>query len=110
MEDEIKYTLGGLFFTWDDEKAVATWRKHKVMFELAAKVFFDENAMDLPDELHDGQELRCRITGFIADFSKALFVVYVERENWNGIELIRIISARVAEKKEREAYERQLSK
>lgn len=93
MEDEIKYTLGGLFFTWDDEKAVANWRKHKVTFELAAEVFFDENAMDLPDELHDGLEPRRRITGFIA-----------------GIELIRILSARVAERKEREAYERQLSK
>lgn len=110
MEDEIKYTLGGLFFTWDDEKAVANWRKHKVTFELAAEVFFDENAMDLPDDLHDGLEPRRRITGFIADFSKALFVVYVEREEWNGIELIRILSARVAERKEREAYERQLSK
>ena len=30
MPDEIKYALGGLFFTWDDEKAVANWRKHKV--------------------------------------------------------------------------------
>ena len=66
--------------------------------------------MDLPDELHDGTEPRRRITGAIADFSKTLFVVYVEREDWNGIELIRIISARVAERKEREAYERQLSK
>ena len=88
-----------------------------VTFELAAQVFFDENAMDLPvdlpDELHDGTEPRRRITGVIADFSKTsktLFVVYVEREDWNGIELIRIISARVAERKEREAYERQLSK
>ena len=66
--------------------------------------------MDLPDELHDGLETRRRIMGFIADFSKTLFVVYVEREDWNGIELIRIISARLAERKEREAYERQLSK
>ena len=110
MVEEIKYALGGLFFTWDDEKAAANWRKHKVTFELAAEVFFDENAMDLPDELHDGLETRRRIMGFIADFSKTLFVVYVEREDWNGIELIRIISARLAERKEREAYERQLSK
>lgn len=110
MVEEIKYALGGLFFTWDNEKAAANWRKHKVTFELAAEVFFDENAMDLPDELHDDLETRRRIMGFIADFSKTLFVVYVEREDWNGIELIRIISARLAERKEREAYERQLSK
>ena len=30
MVEEIKYALGGLFFTWDDEKAAANWRKHKV--------------------------------------------------------------------------------
>lgn len=110
MRDEIKYILGGLFFTWDDEKAVANWRKHKVSFELAAEVFFDENAMDLPDDLHHDQEPRRRITGVIADFSRTLFVVYVERENWNDIHLIRIISARPAERKEREAYERHLSR
>ena len=46
MNDEVKLTYRNMFFTWDDEKAIANWKKHKVDFRTAAQVFFDVDAID----------------------------------------------------------------
>ena len=39
----VEYQSGDLIFEWDEEKARINKRKHKVSFETAANVFFDEN-------------------------------------------------------------------
>ena len=105
MDDSIKFELNGISFTWDDEKALSNWRKHRVFFQDAAEVFFDAYALDRPDRWHMRDEPRRKVIGMTFDSSKTLFVVYVERESWDGTDVIRMISARPATRKEREDYE-----
>ena len=83
-------------FEWDDQKYDINRKKHDVSFELAAEVFFDENRIDDYDELHSGDEDRNKIIGLV---EKVLVVIYTERG-----EKIRLISARLANKKERDRY------
>ena len=92
----IFYRIGDLKFVWDSEKAEINWRKHRVYFETAAKVFFDENKIDEFDEIHSDFEDRFKIIGKVG---KVLTVIYTERGDMN-----RIISARRATKSEEEQY------
>ena len=41
-----------LQFEWDEEKAIRNLKKHGVPFEIAAKVFLDENRIEIYDETH----------------------------------------------------------
>ena len=110
MSDEIKLVLGDTLFTWDEEKARQNWRKHGVTFEDAAEVFDDEYAIDLPDVEHMETENRRQIIGIVSDTLQVLFVVYVERTRRDNIDVIRIISARSARRKEQKLYERGISR
>ena len=104
MNDDIKLQIGEFYFTWDDKKAEANEYKHNVAFDMAAEVFFDENAIEEPDFTTD--EERSRIIGkamFLA--SPVLFVVFVERYTVDDRQIIRLISAREATKKEVRRYE-----
>ena len=85
-----------LLFEWDEEKAAANWKKHRVNFYNAARVFQDENRKEYYDATHSDDEDRYITIGMADD---VLFVVYVERR-----ETIRIISARRANRKERSLY------
>ncbi len=88
-------------WTWDPEKAAGNLHKHKVSFELAARVFGDPFALSLPD--HHPDEERWRTIGKpSSDFPVLLFVVHT----WDDLSgQGRIISARRAEAHERKAYE-----
>lgn len=102
--DEIKLELEGMLFTWDDEKEQLNIRKHNVDFEVAASVFLDTDAVyefNSVDE-YTGEE-RWDTIGTIGG-NLLMFVVYVERIQINGNDIIRIISARRAEKEERRRY------
>ena len=105
MDSWVKLELNGLKFTWDDEKAIKNWRKHKVAFQDAAEVFFDPYALDRPDRWHSQVEPRRRVIGMTFGLSKTLFVVYTELEIWDDTEVIRMISARPATGRERKDYE-----
>ena len=96
MNLDIYYELGDYKFVWDSEKAEKNFKKHKVVFELAARVFLDENYIDDYDEYHSDDEDRFKIIGKIDEI---LTVIYTERGD-----RYRIISARRANKKEREDY------
>lgn len=112
MNDEIKFTYGPMLFTWDDEKAIANWKKHKVDFRTAAQVFFDSDAIDRWDLSHNSEEDRHYIIGKVSEpYEKieVLFVVYVERVRDDNMEITRIISARPAKRKEILEYECGLS-
>lgn len=85
-------------YTWDDDKAVQNERKHHVDFETASLVFLDSNRIEDYDAKHSESEDRWLTIG-LAD-TKMLFVVYVERTDT----VIRIISARKADKDEQRAY------
>lgn len=93
-------------FEWDPAKAAANLRKHGVRFESAARVFADPFVNMAPERVDDG-ELRWQAVGSIGGM-KILLVVHTIREvNDNGreIEVIRIISARPADRTERRRYE-----
>jgi uncharacterized protein len=85
-------------FEWDAAKARANVRKHAVTFEEAATAFLDDLAIpyeDLAD--HD----RFILIGMSQQLN-LLLVVFAERA---GGEIVRIISARRATRRERRAYE-----
>ena len=101
---EIKLRLGDVLFTWDDEKERINIRKHKIDFKTAASIFID-SYLYIEDNSVDEytSEERFDAIGMIAG-DRAIFVVYVDRITMDGDDIIRIISARHAEKKERIRY------
>lgn len=89
----------GLRFEWDPEKAKSNFNKHRVSFLEAATVFGDPLA-GLSDDLdHSIVDERFIIIGNSQKL-RTLVVVSTERDD-----TIRIISARLATKKERKRYE-----
>lgn len=92
--------MNNIRFQWDQNKNLANIKKHKVSFEEAETVFFDENARLIPDPEHSINEERFIILG-ISNKLKLLIVVHIYKEN---DEIIRIISARKAIKSEIKYY------
>ena len=89
-------------FEWDSRKAAANLRKHGVSFDEAATVFADPEALDGPDLGHSQHEARSfRLGKSLA--GRVLILAYTLRGS-SDAETIRIISARRASRKEREAY------
>jgi uncharacterized DUF497 family protein len=86
-------------FEWDPDKAATNKRKHGVSFDEAASAFFDPLSLTIPDPTHSTDEDRFVILGE-SSRRRLLVVVHVTRG-----ENIRIISARVATKRERINYE-----
>lgn len=93
-----------LIFEWDGEKAKKNLRKHHISFEDATLVFEDPLAISRQDQIVKG-ELRWKTIG-MAGTCTLVVVAHTERDEENGTEVIRIISARAAEPKERRDYER----
>lgn len=89
-----------MLFEWDEEKEKANIRKHGIDFATAARVFNDENRIDLYDEGHSEGEDRFITIGLINGTAYVVFVVYTERG-----EAIRLISARKATSSERRMYD-----
>ena len=92
--------MNNIHFQWDKSKNLANIKKHKISFEEAKTVFFDENARLISDPKHSVNEERFIILG-ISDKLKLLIVVRMYKEN---DEVIRIISARKATKTESKYY------
>jgi uncharacterized DUF497 family protein len=90
-----------LRFEWDPAKDEANGRKHKVSFQEAESVFFDEHARLLDDPDHSEDEERFILLGLSSRF-RVLVVVHTYR---GDEEVIRIISARRATKAERAYYD-----
>lgn len=92
--------MSSVTFTWDKRKNSSNKRKHGVSFEEAQTVFYDENALEFPDPDHTEDESRFLMLGLSIRL-RILVVCHCLR---SGDSEIRIISARKATKKEREAY------
>ena len=90
-----------LLFDWDERKAAANRLKHGVAFEEARTVFLDEDAMLIPDPEHSEDEDRFVLLGLSVRF-QTLIVCHCHRRD---DEVIRIISARRANRAERRQYE-----
>ena len=87
-------------FEWDDRKSAANKRKHKVSFEEAQTVFLDENAIRFFDPDHSEDEDRFLMLG-MSFALRVLVVCHCYRES---DAVIRIISARKADKREQSDY------
>lgn len=87
-------------FEWDPKKAAANQRKHGVSFEEGRSVFFDEEAMVYDDPDHSHDEERFLILG-ISQRPRVLVVTHCLRDE---DEVIRLISARLATKRENRNY------
>lgn len=92
--------MEGLDFTWDASKAAANKAKHGVSFEEAKTVFFDESARLIADPDHSDEEDRYVLLGLSARL-RVLLVCHAYRRG----SMIRIISARKANREERRQYE-----
>jgi hypothetical protein len=91
-----------VWFEWDDTKAASNAHKHGVQFEDAMLVFDDPHALVEQDRF-EGGELRWRTLG-LAGGIVLLLVAHTVRDE-RGDEIIRIISARKATRKERKRYD-----
>lgn len=95
------------FFEWDEVKNLANQRKHGgISFEDAAQVFNDPFHRTVQDRI-EGGELRWQTMG-LSGRSVLLVVAHTVKE-WDEdgeeIEIVRIISARRADRSERKKYE-----
>ena len=88
-----------LQFTWDPQKAASNLRKHKVGFPEGATAFADPLSLTIPDPDHSVGEERFVLIGQ-SERRRLVVVAHVERGD-----LIRIISARLATRRERKTYE-----
>lgn len=86
-------------FEWDESKAAINLKKHGVSFEEAKTVFDNVLAVIFDDEAHSVIERREIIIGHSRN-NRLLVISFTERPN-----AIRIISARLATRREREDYE-----
>ncbi len=89
-------------FEWDEDKAETNRGKHDVSFDEATSVFQDPLFLAFLDPEHSRQERRFIIMGESSQ-RRLLVVAYAERMGNT-----RIISARLATRKERKAYESEL--
>ena len=87
-------------FEWDKRKASDNRRKHGVSFEEARSAFLDENARVIPDPEHSDDEDRFVLLGLSVRL-RLWVVVHGHRE---AEDVIRIISARKADRSERKQY------
>lgn len=131
-ETTVTFVLGGQVFEYDSEKEALNLKKHGISFRAAARVFFDEDYIEEADAQHSDDEQRYNVIGdtsagnilqpqgersyatigkidrFAGDVNDILYVVYTERtrkeENGKVLDIIRIISARLANNFERGLY------
>ena len=94
--------MNNLRFEWDENKNRANQRKHKISFDEAKTVFYDENARLIPDPDHSENEERFIIMGMSSNLHM-LVVVHCYKEN---NEVIRIISARKVTRNEQKYHNR----
>jgi hypothetical protein len=97
-------SMSELRFEWDERKARSNEQKHGVSFNEAETVFYDENARVLNDPKHSLEEARYIILG-MSDSLRLLLVCHLYRVYQESEEVIRIISARKATKRERQQYQ-----
>ena len=84
-------------YQWDKIKATSNLQKHGIEFADAVSVFSDELAITIPDNRFDKERF---VTIGMDVFGRILVIVFTWRS-----EDIRLIAARLAERRERKQYE-----
>jgi hypothetical protein len=90
------------YYAWDRAKAESNYRKHDVRFEAAVRAFDDPYALTEADRVEGGEQ-RWRTLGMVG--ATTIFFVAHTEEDDDGDEIVRIISARIATRSERQRYE-----
>ena len=88
-------------FEWDAEKAAANLKKHGVSFQEAATAFGDPFSATIADPDHSEDEDRYVLLGETYQ-GRLVVVVHADRD-----ETVRIVSARLASRRERKSYEQE---
>ena len=124
---DVLFSLGGMWFEYNEEKNQSNIKKHGISFRSAARVFFDYDRIELYDEENSLDEDRYDTIGDTSvgmlpvgstvignakpsndQINDFLFVVYTERDMLNEegrkAEVTRLISARLATNFERGLY------
>jgi uncharacterized DUF497 family protein len=98
-------------YEWDEAKNRRNQQKHDgISFEAAALIFDDEHCLVRLDRIDKTGEQRWQAIGAAhveTDAVVILLVVHTYREDCNGEEITRIISARRAEKRDIRRYQEQ---
>jgi len=97
-------------YEWNEAKNRLNQRKHGVSFEVAALVFEDDRCLVGLDRIDETGEQRWHAIGAAQAESECimvLVVVHTYSENHDGEEIIRIISARKAQKRDIRRYQEQ---
>lgn len=89
--------VNDLRVVWNVEKEQLNIQKHGIDFNVASLVFNDYYRIELFDKEHSVEEVRYNVIGSVQ--GRVIFVVYAERKDY-----IRIISARMATRRESEIY------
>jgi uncharacterized DUF497 family protein len=89
-----------LVFEWDKRKEIVNIKKHGISFEEARTTFYDENAVQFFDPDHSDEEGRFILLG-VSHRLNTLVVCHCFREEET---MVRIISARKADKDEANVY------
>jgi uncharacterized DUF497 family protein len=92
--------MNGYTFNWDDEKNTSNIVKHGITFDEATTVFDDDDAIFIRDDAHSQDEDRFAVIGF-SERLRLLIVCHCYR---NGDTVVRIISAKKANKSEEILY------
>ena len=122
----VSFTIAGVAFEYDKQKEQINIRKHGISFRAAARVFFDDDYIEEFDSDHSDDEKRYNVIGDVSaghaklraaianidrlydETEDILYVVYTERikktDNGKDFEVIRLISARLANSFERGLY------
>ena len=87
-------------FDWDEGNLAKNWARHRVAAAECEQVFFNRPRVAAPDEQHSEEEPRFYVLGQ-TDAGRRLFVVFTLRRD-----LIRVISARDMNRRERAEYEK----
>ena len=93
-------------FEWDPAKAAGNLRKHGVSFETALRAFADPYALSELERIEDGEQ-RWQTLGVVEGYVLLVVAHTIRDEEEDGqlIEVVRIISARAADRTERRRYE-----
>lgn len=93
--------MDNIIFEWDAKKNVINQQKHKISFDEAETVFYDEEARIIDDPEHSEEEDRFIILG-LSKKANLLVVCHCYRASET---VIRIISARKATRTETKQYQ-----
>jgi uncharacterized protein len=91
-----------MLFEWDQKKNTSNIGKHKISFELAASIFDDPLHLSVLDSKSKDEERWITVGSSV--IGKVLVIVHTYKGSDDN-EIVRIVSARQATRKEKKQYE-----